>query len=706
MIRRLPPLSVAARLAPALLLWGLSLLAPTAARALDPAPPTPAAAAPDDADDEDEDGEDAPTAGAEAPEPEEDPASAAPDGPAPLSALDRHTLATIADSLPAHGVAPITVPANDDDDRAWHALARRLALVFAPRRQRHGARLRELLATRPLGPALEALVPRHRRYVALMHVLATERDLLAATPPKVPRTTYRVKVGVTAPEVGLLRERLLLEGYGDPEVTGRLVNYFDGRLKRALWAWQKDHDLPVTVWLDELTRARLNDPFAGGAEAVLLALARWRDIEFRVDSPRQIIVHINAQRLTAERDGAATLTMPVSVGRADADNQTPMLSSRVNKVTAHPSWRVPRRIVEDEMQPSVEGEPDALRARGYTVDINSRGDWKVTQAAGPDNPLGRVKFSLVATGGVYLHDTPNADQFKSARRSVSHGCVRLQSATTLAEWVLEGESRAEFNRAMAAATTRSFRPDPRVDVHLVYQTLSVAPDGRLVRYPDIYKLDPDEIAKLDARRVLAARPRPPRPPPPSIAASPAAPVATAPAAPAPAPAPAPARPLYGLRFAALDESERTVSLDSHAGRLTAIMFASETCAPCHDLAPGIVALAAELAKTGETLDFLAIDAEHAIGAPPRVWAEPLPAPVYRVPEPVLRGASPLGTIEVLPTLWIVGRTGVPLYRYEGAGPAVLAAIREDLQRYLAAEAGLRAQGAARSSDDASSKSTP
>jgi thiol-disulfide isomerase/thioredoxin len=621
---------------------------------------------------------------------------------APIDARDRHLLATMADSLPAHGVAPVTVPPDDGTDEAWAGLARRLAFVFAPRRLRHGKRLRALLATRPLGPALQALVPTHRRYVALLHLLATQRDQLMAGQPRLPRTPYRVQVGATAPEVGLLRQRLLREGYGKTDVSGRLVDYFDANLKRALWAWQKDHDLPITVWLDDLTRARLNEPVASAADAVLLALARWREIDFRVDAPRQIIVHINAQRLSAERAGAEPLTMPVSVGRSDADNRTPMLSSRVLRVTANPSWRVPRRIVEDEMQPLVEGEPERLRERGYSVDIDSRGDWRVTQAPGPDNPLGRVKFSLYRTGGVYLHDTPNAKQFQSARRSVSHGCVRLQAANTLAAWVLEGDDLRAFEQAMNGPSTRSFEPSPPLPVHLVYQTLGVDPDGRVVRYPDIYKLDAEDGAGIDAPRVLAAPPRPPRqtPPAPGLERVPgdtAPPVSAAePAAAAPPkPGPPAPQPPYGLRFAVEDTAGQTSSLTRHAGHLTAIMFASETCAPCHAMAPSIATLARELAARGETLDFIAIDAEHAIGDAPRTWAEPLDAPVYRVPEPVLRGASPLGQVEVLPTLWIVGRTGVPLYRYEGAGAEVLQALRDDLERYLAAEAGQRARSGTR-----------
>ncbi len=639
----------------------------------------------------------APTGTLEVPDPKGESPEDAASGLAPLDANDRHALASLADSLPAHGVAPITVPPSDGSDAAWAALARRLVHVFAPRRLRHGERLRQLLATRPLAPALEALVPTHRRYVALMDLLATEREQLLAGQPKLLRTPYRVQVGATAPEVGLLRRRLLLEGYGKTGVRGRLVNYFDAHLKRALWAWQRDHELPVTVWLDDLTRARLNEPVASAADAVLLALARWREIDLRADAPRQILVHINAQRLSAEREGAATLTMPVSVGRADADNQTPMLSTRVLKVTANPSWRVPRRIVEGELQPSVEGEPDRLRERGFTVDIDSRGRWTVTQPPGPDNPLGRLKFSLLGTGGLYLHDTPNPKQFESARRSVSHGCVRLQAASALAGWVLEGDDLREFEQALNGPSTRSFEPSAPVPVHLVYQTLGVDAGGRIVRFPDIYKLDAQDGARVDAARVLAARPPPPRQGPPQPAPPPRA---AAPPAPPPSPAAAiqrspapPGQAAYGLRFAVEDAAGRTSSLAAHAGHLTAIMFAGETCAPCHAMAPGVTALARELAARGEKLDFIAIDAERIIGDAPRAWDEPLGAPVYRVAEPVLRGASPLGQVEVLPTLWIVGRTGVPLYRYEGAGAEVLAALREDLDRYLAAEAGLRAHGA-------------
>jgi len=114
-----------------------------------------------------------------------------------------------------------------------------------------------------------------------------------------PDGPYRIKVGVTGPGVGLLRDRLRAEGYGDEGVQGRLRDYFDDRLKRALQAWQKDHGLPPTVVLDQLTRRRLNDPIAMPVSDIALALARFLALDLRRDEGRQIVVNIHDFRLMA-----------------------------------------------------------------------------------------------------------------------------------------------------------------------------------------------------------------------------------------------------------------------------------------------------------------------------------------------------------------------------------------------------------------------
>lgn len=438
--------------------------------------------------------------GAEA-EPAADAAVVA-DGPAPLEEADRRALAALGRDLPLHGVMPVEAPGEAAPDEAWLRYARSVARVFAPDSVKPSA-LKALLESRPLAPAIAELVPRHRRYRALQELLVLHARRMGAEPAPLPETPYRVKVGVTAPEVGLLRDRLRAEGYGDEGVQGRLRDYFDDRLKRALQAWQKDHGLPPTVVVDSLTRRRLNEPIALPVADLALALARFRALDLRRDEGRQILVHINDYRLVAERDGAPELAMPVVVGKVSERDQTPAMSTRLEAIIANPTWGVPQRIVDERLRPEAKDIPELLIDKGFEVTVEAGGRWRVRMRPGPDNPLGKVKFQLANANGIYLHDTPARSAFERDARSLSHGCVRLSEPRALARWVMP-ERELDLEEALAySAFTTTFEVEQGVPTHLVYQTALVE-DGRLVRFPDLYDKDVEALAAIDAAALAAA----------------------------------------------------------------------------------------------------------------------------------------------------------------------------------------------------------
>lgn len=419
---------------------------------------------------------------------------------APFDEADRRALRRLGQSLPAHGLLPIAAP-TDDADEAWARYGRKLIAIFAPDTLKAADR-RALIDVRPLAPVLETLIPRHRRYVALQELLALYATRMGLTPQPIPETPYKVKVGLTAPEVGLLRDRLRAEGYGDEGVTGKLRDYFDERLKRALQTWQRDHALPTTLVIDPLTRRRLNAPIRQPVAEVAVALARFRALSLRRDEGRHIIVHVNAFGLVAERDGQPELAMPVVVGRNTEKDQTPMLSTSLEMVTVNPTWVVPQRLVDERLRVEVKDIPELLIDKGYAVQVDDNGRWRVRMPPGPDNPLGRLKFVLADTLGVYLHDTNARSAFSKDTRALSAGCIRLLDPTALGTWVL-GDRAQLLNEALAQSATSSF-PVEGLEVHLVYQT-ALAENGRLVRHPDIYGRDPALLAAIDPDALAEAR---------------------------------------------------------------------------------------------------------------------------------------------------------------------------------------------------------
>jgi len=490
------------------------LALPSLALASDPAPrtraqPAPAAApAPTPsrpaATPEPDFGDDAPLESAPLATQNDAPTSEPPAEPPPrppFDAADKKALTRLGAELPRHGVLPLAPPRESASDGEWTRYGRRLVNIFAPDSLKPVARTR-LLESRPLAPAIEELIPRHRRYVALMEMLALYARRMGQAVEPLPETRYSVRVGVTAPEVGLLRDRLRAEGYGDEGVTGRLRDFFDDRLRRALQAWQRDRKLPLTIVLDNHTRRRLNAPIAQPVADVALALARFRALDLRRDEGVQLIVHVNAYHLIAERDGRGELAMPVIVGKNTDRDQTPMLSAPLYAIVVNPSWNVPFRLVDERLRPEAKDIPEVLIDKGYEVRIDpNTGRWRVRMGPGPDNPLGRLKFLLSDTQSIYLHDTPGRNAFGQDSRALSAGCVRLSDPKGLARYLLPDRELA-LDEALAYQRFTTTMSVAGVPTHLVYQTALVE-DGRLVRFPDIYGRDPAALAAIDAAQIAS-----------------------------------------------------------------------------------------------------------------------------------------------------------------------------------------------------------
>jgi len=420
----------------------------------------------------------------------------------PFEPEDKAALARLGAILPRHGVLPISPPRESASDGEWTRYGRKLVNVFAPASLKPVARTR-LLETRPLAPAIEALIPRHRRYVALTEMLALYARRMDQAVAPLPETSYTIRVGVTAPEVGLLRDRLRVEGYGDEGVSGRLRDYFDDRLKRALQSWQKDKKLPPTVVLDPLTRRRLNDPIEQPVAEVALALARFRTLDLRADAGVQLLVHVNAYALVVERDGRGELAMPVVVGKNTDRDQTPMLSAPLYAIVVNPNWHVPARLVDERLRPEVKDIPELLIDKGYEVNVDPKtGRWRVRMRPGPENPLGKLKFLLADTQSIYLHDTPQQNAFGKDARALSAGCVRLSDPTALARYLLPDRGLA-LDEALAYHRTTTTLSLTAIPTHLAYQTVLVE-DGRLVRFPDIYERDMADLTRFDAAAIAKA----------------------------------------------------------------------------------------------------------------------------------------------------------------------------------------------------------
>jgi murein L,D-transpeptidase YcbB/YkuD len=170
---------------------------------------------------------------------------------------------------------------------------------------------------------------------------------------------------------------------------------------------------------------------------------------------RFVLVDAASARLYMMDNGRVQDSMRVIVGKPETP--TPELKSVLNYETLNPYWHVPADLTQSLIAARVLQEgPTYLTSHGYEivsafasdaqVIAPESVDWKavaagtakvfVRQRPGPANSLGQFKFDLPKGDGIYLHDTPKKELFAQEQRALSHGCVRLEDARRLAQWLL------------------------------------------------------------------------------------------------------------------------------------------------------------------------------------------------------------------------------------------------------------------------------
>jgi murein L,D-transpeptidase YcbB/YkuD len=175
---------------------------------------------------------------------------------------------------------------------------------------------------------------------------------------------------------------------------------------------------------------------------------RWRHKEKPQAGQRHIFVNIPSQQLWAIAPDSV-FSMKICCGAWAT--KTPLLTSRVKLIELNPEWKIPFTIVRDEV--SRHGGDSAYFARhryyivksstGDTVNPNSvtaeqlrSGGYRVTQYSGAGNSLGRIIFRFPNKFDVYMHDTNNRSAFNAERRTISHGCMRVERPYDLAKFLL------------------------------------------------------------------------------------------------------------------------------------------------------------------------------------------------------------------------------------------------------------------------------
>lgn len=350
-------------------------------------------------------------------------------------------------------------------------------------------------------------------------------------------------------DVPKLRERLGVERRregGGPET------FYDDRTAAAVMEFQKRNGLEPDGVIGEQTLARLNQSHAGKIRQVVANLERlrWLD-DSRPD--RYVLVNIPSQKLYAFDEGKLAFDMDVVVGTPV--RQTKPFRAEISGVRFNPRWNVPTSLKIKDFLPKLREDPSYMSDKGMEF-IKGHGkdavtldplavDWnsvtpremaglRMVQSPGNHNALGRVRILMDNEYDIYMHDTNHKEYFARTQRTYSSGCVRLSDPEKMARFVLsgnEGWSDEKMRAVIRSGRTSDIPAAAKMPVYIVYQSMWLDAEGKLVYGADVYGQDKKlmdllasakayKVPEAPAERVADAAPVPAGPVPPSASGIP------------------------------------------------------------------------------------------------------------------------------------------------------------------------------------------
>ncbi len=250
---------------------------------------------------------------------------------------------------------------------------------------------------------------------------------------------------------------------------------------------------------------------------------RWRQGRYPYDCKKYVAVNIPSYGLLAV-DGNDVLRMKTVCG--SRKTKTPLLNSSIKRMDVNPRWIIPFNIVKHEMAHHA-GDVGYFERHNYVITDKSTGEhvspeyvssaalksgnYRVVQAGGEGNALGRIVFRFDNNFSIYLHDTSSRGTFDKMDRSASHGCIRVEKPYELACFLLadkdetmmdklkysmevrtrvtDGEDGEDAPQIDKSRLIRSLEVKPQVPIFITYFTEWLMPDGQIESYADVYGYD-------------------------------------------------------------------------------------------------------------------------------------------------------------------------------------------------------------------------
>ena len=325
--------------------------------------------------------------------------------------------------------------------------------------------------------------------------------------PFVP-ATKKLRMGVSEPEVRILRQRLMASG--DLDRSAGLSNAFDSYVDGAVKKFQARHGLPPDGVLGSYSYQALNVSAEVRLGQLETNLVRLRSMSGFLGD-RYVMVNIPAAQIEAVENGSVVLRHTAIVGKID--RQTPILNSKIHEIILNPYWTSPRSIIEKDIVPLMRKDPTYL-ARNNIRLFDGKGnevapemvDWNAEKAPdlmfrqdpGKGNAMSSTKINFHNPHAVYMHDTPQQGVFNKLMRFESSGCVRVQNVRDLNTWLLRdtpGWNRQAIEATIASRENTVIELAEPVPVYFVYFSAWASEDGVVQFRDDIYQRDGvDELA--------------------------------------------------------------------------------------------------------------------------------------------------------------------------------------------------------------------
>lgn len=378
----------------------------------------------------------------------------------------------------------------------------------------------EILA-RQLGAGVNSLsanldrvfAPKHSRYLDLMDILFTLKNLKNSDWSKITSPGFVLKTGVNHPVVAKIRSRLNQLGYSSSERGG---SYFDDELEWAVMQYQsangmtKDGIIGIT---SEVLRG-LNTSIDQRIKQTQVTMEKLRWLPKKM-ADRHIFINLATTEFWLFDDERVDFHFKTVNG--GPFNRTPSMKDAIGFVNFNPDYTVAPSSL-DETISNVRRNKNYLsnsnmlviEKGGSPVDPQTINWTTVTkesfdknyyfrQLPGPGNALGVVKFPLLYNNDfIYLHDTDRKELFGESKRHRSHGCVRLEQPLHLSQYLLEDKGwTMEDIKALVPQSDdeipqelkKIVRLTKEMPVYLMYLTVEKTDSGGMRFVNDVYGQD-------------------------------------------------------------------------------------------------------------------------------------------------------------------------------------------------------------------------